>query len=91
VISNACKPAFPGEWQGEIAIRVAEADGQLRLQIRDNGIGFMPEQGHPSWSMGQRLITNFVQQLNGTSRFAGENGTRFELMFPHVKHTTLRA
>ena len=85
VISNACKHAFPGGRQGEIAITVQEAGERVRLRIADDGVGADSAGGAAtSNGMGQRLITNFVQQLNGTSKYDArrDGGTVFELDLP---------
>ena len=83
VISNACKHAFPGGRRGEIVITVQEAGEQVRLHIADDGVG-ADTTGGTSSGMGQRLITNFVQQLNGTSKIEArrDGGTVFELDLP---------
>ena len=85
VISNACKHAFPGGRQGEIAITVQEAGERVHLRIADDGVGADSAGGAAGkGGMGQRLITNFVQQLNGTSKYDArrEGGTVFELTCP---------
>lgn len=82
VITNSCKHAFPDDRTGEINIEAQETSGQLHLQIRDNGVGMPLEQEPDTSSMGHRLITNFVQQLNGTYRFVNDAGTLFDLSCP---------
>ncbi|MFC4172987.1 sensor histidine kinase [Microvirga sp. GCM10011540] len=83
VISNACKYAFPGEMAGEITIALSSAQEHVLLRICDNGIGLTSSSENKGTGMGQRLISNFVDQLRGSSRFLVEQGTSFELTFPH--------
>jgi two-component sensor histidine kinase len=82
VISNACKHAFPGKRRGEIDVVLTEANGQVCLRIKDNGVGYAAKQERSVKGMGQRLIANLVQQLNGSARFEADDGTLFELSFP---------
>jgi two-component sensor histidine kinase len=85
VISNACKHAFPDERKGEIAITVEEEDREVRIRITDNGVGKQNTgKTARTTGMGQRLISNFVQQLNGSSRYLtpDRGGTTFELILP---------
>jgi two-component sensor histidine kinase len=84
VVSNACKHAFSDERRGKITIAISEVDGRVQLQIADDGVGPGPDDQPRSTRMGQRLITNFVQQLNGTWRFGrGERGgSVFDLSIP---------
>jgi two-component sensor histidine kinase len=91
VILNACKHAFPDEREGEIAIVTETADGRIDLRICDNGIGHDPGRERPGNGMGQRLIDNFVRQLNGTFRFSTEGGTCFDLPFPHALSSGLKS
>lgn len=87
VISNACKHGFPNHRTGRISIDVVEQEGKLRLTISDDGVG-LPD-GDPQTEkpgIGQKLIANFVQRLEGTSRFTSEgNGTRFEMFCPLIR------
>ena len=91
VISNACKHAFPDTRQGKIIITVREAGEQVRLRIADDGVGSGTPGGEfVKGGMGQRLITNFVQQLNGTSRYEARKGggTIFEVTLPSPRINT---
>jgi two-component sensor histidine kinase len=90
VISNACKHGFPGDRHGRIEVDVAEQGGKLHLTISDDGIGLpsdAPQKGNAG--MGQRLIANFVQRLEGTSSFTSADGTRFEMTCPLI-HTVVK-
>ncbi len=83
VLTNIFKHAFPGQKPGVIRVTMAPVgDGNLRLSIADNGIGFT--EGEQNKSVGSRLIRTFGLQLGGVSHVrsvAGE-GTVVELVFP---------
>jgi len=82
-LTNIFKHAFPLERQGVIRVTMEPlGDGNLRLTIADNGVGFVD--GEAAKSVGSRLIKTFGLQLGGVSQVrsvAGE-GTVVELIFP---------
>jgi len=82
-LTNIFKHAFPLERQGVIRVTMEKlGDGNLRLTIADNGVGFVD--GEAAKSVGSRLIKTFGLQLGGVSQVrsvAGE-GTVVELIFP---------
>ena len=81
VISNSLKHAFPSDCQGEINVTLAHTDGdRIRLEIRDNGVGFDPETS--SGGLGHKLIRSFAQQLGGEYTLSGDGGLSFVLEFP---------
>lgn len=85
VISNACKHAFADERSGEVVVTVEETARYVRIRIADNGVGKQNiSEAVVSTGMGQRLISSFVQQLNGSSRYVAREGggTVFELSLP---------
>jgi two-component sensor histidine kinase len=88
VLTNACKHAFPNERTGEIRVTTGEAEGDVRLLISDDGVGFDPNDGEGRRGMGSRLIGSFATQLGGTYSYAHEGGTRFKLAFPNSKMPT---
>lgn len=77
VVTNALKYAFPNGRSGRIAIGFKrQENGDVALTVADDGIGFDPRK--MSNGLGSRLIQAMVVQLDGTSRYTVENGTRFE-------------
>jgi two-component sensor histidine kinase len=81
VVSNAFKHAFPNGRAGAITVELDRIDATTaRLRITDDGIGFTAA---PDTSgMGGRLVSGFVQRLDGESAYSSEGGTRFTLTFP---------
>ena len=78
LISNALKHAFPDERAGEIKIELRkEPDGQLRLAVSDDGIGFPPDQElGQTGSLGLQLVQMLVGHLQGEVVLERNGGTR---------------
>jgi len=80
LISNALKHAFPDGREGTISISSVEEGNLITLVVRDNGIG-IPEE--LDWknaaTLGMRLITSLVDQVDGTITLDRENGTAFTI------------
>ncbi len=80
LVSNALKYAFPGGRSGIIALRLATPDGELILEVRDDGIGLPPDfEERRSHSLGLQIVDSLCGQLGGASEFRGEGGTAFRL------------
>lgn len=67
VVTNIIKHAFKGRKEGKITIDLEEDDNQLKLTIKDDGVGF-PEDFDISKTntLGYRLINTLVEQLDAT-------------------------
>lgn len=83
--TNALKHAFCDRADGEVTVELQADDaGQVRLAVRDNGVGLPPDidwrQGKP---LGLRLVQMLTTQLRGTveSHPAPDGGTEFEVTF----------
>jgi two-component sensor histidine kinase len=79
LVTNALKYAFPGDQEGDITVELKAERDQLRLEVRDNGVGIgvLPE-----GSTGQRLVRALARQLGGHATWTSEAGTRVEVTFP---------
>ncbi len=91
LVSNSLKHAFPGARSGEISGEITidfslVADGQLRLSVRDNGVG-LPEgfESHSPNSLGLRLIRALTRQLRGQLEIHNKEGAVFQITFPQPK------
>jgi two-component sensor histidine kinase len=84
LISNAAKYAYPNI-PGVISVTVmATGQNELSISVRDNGAG-LPSDFDPAKSrgLGMRLVTAFVQQLNGSLDVRRRNpGTEFAMRVP---------
>jgi two-component sensor histidine kinase len=82
LVSNVLRHAFPGQtghlW---VALR-READGQLRLNVRDDGIG-LPEvvDFQTTSSFGMQLVRLLAQQLRATITLERHPGTSVTFTF----------
>jgi PAS domain S-box-containing protein len=84
ILSNAYKHAFKGRKTGTIEISAVQVNGQIRITIRDNGVGLPADFDiSRSNSLGLKLIRTLVQhQLKGTLTFKSQNGTEISMEFP---------
>jgi two-component system, sensor histidine kinase PdtaS len=81
-VTNSIKYAFPGERRGIIYVDMKQKGNSISLNIADNGIGMDPTTpGKSSTSMGLKLITGLVDDLNGEVRFSDAEGTRIAIQF----------
>jgi len=84
ILSNAYKHAFKGRKNGSIEIFVSQENDQIRIYVRDNGIG-LPAHFDINYSngLGIQLIKTLVQhQLKGSIAFTSKNGTEIYVEFP---------
>jgi two-component sensor histidine kinase len=81
--SNVYKYAYPEGRGGELRVTVAGGEGQLRLEVADDGVGLpgTVDPGAPE-SFGMQLVANLAQQLGGTVRYARGAGLRVEVSVP---------
>ena len=80
VVTNSCKYALANHPAPELSIQAKQTASTVQLIVQDNGPGFTMPQGEGT-TYGLKLIRIQTQQLEGTSTFKSENGTRFELVF----------
>lgn len=84
VLCNALKHAFVGLSKGEIQLSLALVDNQIKIDIRDDGVGITEEIGNEKTphTLGSKLITTLTHQLEGEYRYKKiEDGTHFSLKF----------
>jgi two-component sensor histidine kinase len=84
LVTNAFKHGCP-EGGGEVQVRLEAPDGKLRLEVSDRGPG-VPDgfDAHgKTGSLGMRLISGMVRQLNGTLNISSAGpGARFVIEMP---------
>ena len=80
LVTNAVKHAFPGERAGTIDVEFHRDNGQVRLCVRDNGVGIS---GEPrAGSQGTRLVNALVEQLGGRLTVESAAGASFTIQVP---------
>lgn len=86
LITNALKHAFPGDRSGALWITLTEEGEEIRLEVRDNGIGFEPgavtiaKEGAAS---GVDIVHAMAGALQAELSIKREKGTRVRLRFRH--------
>jgi two-component sensor histidine kinase/PAS domain-containing protein len=87
LVSNALKHAFPGERPGEIRISLnTTGEETYVLEVTDTGIG-LPEGFNVEHveTLGLKLATALVRQLEGTFETGTAGGASFRISFPKRK------
>jgi two-component sensor histidine kinase len=85
LVTNAVKYAYPGG-HGAIEVSAHEIDGQLHVEVSDQGIGLPDgfEIDQPRASLGFKVIAGLTRQLQGHIKILSNkpNGVRFLLDLP---------
>ncbi|MET0285437.1 MAG: AAA family ATPase [Polyangiales bacterium] len=83
LVSNALKHAFPHDGGGQVRVSLsAPAEGRLRLEVHDDGIGFACDaSGTPAESLGLQLVQDLTRQLRGEITLHGP-GSCITVDFP---------
>jgi two-component sensor histidine kinase len=81
------KYAFPGGEGGKIWVEMqAGEDNQLKLSVRDNGVGFPKDVNfRRARSLGLTLVTTLVKQIKGTIELLCTDGTEFIITFSNSR------
>jgi two-component sensor histidine kinase/HAMP domain-containing protein len=83
LITNALKYAFPGNRQGSIWISVRGVGSMVEIRVADDGVGIPRTQELGSTKrLGLPLVTNLVNQLNGTLDIQRQRGSQFKIVIP---------
>ncbi|MGB0895859.1 MAG: sensor histidine kinase [Flavobacteriaceae bacterium] len=86
IITNALKHAFNDSSDNAIALSLSRTDNELfELVVSDNGKGFKANDVSQN-GLGQKLITIFVKQLNGTLELSNQKGTTYKIVFQEITH-----
>lgn len=82
LLHNAVEHAFP-EGRGRVAVALGQEEGEVWVQVRDDGVGLPPgfsveEHAH----LGLRIVRDLVaRDLRGTFTLRGDGGTVAEIRF----------
>ncbi|PKL69945.1 MAG: hypothetical protein CVV30_00800 [Methanomicrobiales archaeon HGW-Methanomicrobiales-1] len=78
LVSNALKHAFPDERKGTIRISGGDTGDLITLAVQDDGIGMPADlDWKNTTSLGMRLVTSLVDQVDGTITLDSNEGTTF--------------
>jgi PAS domain S-box-containing protein len=83
LISNCFKHAFKEGQKGRIFISIKEVEAEKYVMIvKDDGVGFPAGFNiENTESLGLKLVTNLINQLNGNLKTAFEKGSEFYIEF----------
>ncbi|MCF7915634.1 MAG: PAS domain S-box protein [Spirochaetaceae bacterium] len=86
LVMNAYKHAFEGIASPKITVELRHQAGQLKLKIRDNGVG-LPDNFDIANvpTLGMNLIHSLIVQLDGQFSLFNRHGTVWEILFPPGK------
>jgi two-component sensor histidine kinase len=82
-ISNSFKYAFKQNEKGKITIKLKRIEEQsFRLEVADNGPG-LPDglNIEKSNSLGMKIVTKLVMQIDGSLKYEYSNGAKFSIDF----------
>jgi PAS domain S-box-containing protein len=82
LLTNSVKHAFPDDKNGQIKIELQNNEGTYALYVSDDGVGF-PEtiDFKNTDTLGLQLVTNLVNQLDGSLDIVNQNGTTIIIKF----------
>jgi two-component sensor histidine kinase len=79
MVVNSLKYAYKGIEKPNLKLMVKEMNGNLEIDISDNGIGFTQEEKNKVNSFGIKLISSLVKQLDGSIEKLDSKGTHWKL------------
>jgi two-component sensor histidine kinase/Tfp pilus assembly protein PilF len=82
LISNSFKYAYDDQLTPQLSVGLDTADGQLRINVKDNGKGIDETKLVESESFGLKMIATFVKQLKGSMEIETRGGTEYILIIP---------
>ncbi len=85
LMTNTYQHAFVGRSEGLVEIRLKElsADGAIRLQVSDDGVGIDPDLRWPDGgNLGGKIIRSLLTGLGATMTVAGSSGTVLTIDIP---------
>jgi len=82
LVSNSLKYAFPDGRTGEATIALHRINGTYELTVADNGVGLPSDLDvQETDTLGLKLVTALVNQLDGTIMLDRTKGTSFIITF----------
>ncbi|MDO9034611.1 MAG: PAS domain S-box protein, partial [Methanoregula sp.] len=81
IVSNALKHAFPNGREGTISISGSDENNLITLVVRDDGIGIPADlDWKNTTSLGMRLVSSLIDQVDGTVTLDRGAGTSFTIV-----------
>jgi two-component sensor histidine kinase len=84
LVTNACKHAFP-DGAGKICIRALKVDHGARIEVSDDGRGFVPN-GKARSGLGTKLVAAFVKRMGGQAEVQSAPGNTTHVISVPLRH-----
>lgn len=83
LISNSFKYAFKDQQSGKISINLKRQNEQsFRMEVSDSGVGLPKDLDiENTGSLGMKIVTKLVMQIDGTIKYDYNNGAKFIIDF----------
>jgi PAS domain S-box-containing protein len=82
LLTNSVKHAFPDDKNGQIKIDLQDNEGTYALYVSDDGVGFPETIDYKNTeTLGLQLVTNLVNQLDGSLDIVNQDGTTIIIKF----------
>lgn len=91
LLTNSVKHAFPDDMSGEIRIDMQYNEGIYTLYMGDDGVGFPSTIDYKNTdTLGLQLVTNLVNQLDGSLEILNNTGTTFIIKFRDLAYESMK-
>ncbi|MCU0469630.1 MAG: ATP-binding protein [Arcicella sp.] len=85
LISNAYKHAFVNRSEGIITVAMKQKEDDFEIVVKDNGVG-MTEKEISKKTLGQELVKQLVNQINGVLEIQNNAGMRYIIHFKNISY-----
>jgi two-component sensor histidine kinase len=85
LVQNAIEHAFVGRASGSIAIELAHSNGDVVVEVRDDGVG-MRNAAAESGRLGLQIVRTLIEELGGTLEVESDGGTTVSVNIPGKNH-----
>jgi two-component sensor histidine kinase len=77
LVQNAIEHAFPDDRPGQVSVEALREHGELRVAVRDDGVGLPPEFSSTAGDrLGLQIVNTLLSaELNGSVRFEADDQT----------------
>ncbi|HSN26718.1 MAG TPA: histidine kinase dimerization/phosphoacceptor domain -containing protein [Kofleriaceae bacterium] len=82
LVTNALRHAFADRTIGHLAVSLAAREGDVVLEVRDDGTGIPQKAVESTSTFGLQIARTLTQQLAGDLDIASDNGTIIQIRFP---------
>jgi len=86
LVTNSLKHAFSGRDQGTITIQLRQKNQGYVLVVADDGVGMDNQDWEAGPTLGMKLVSGLVRQLDGQMEIENQNGTRISIHFQQIEY-----